>query len=55
MTRPDPSPMPLPNPHGPSGDVRGWIRPERMEGLTAWALMLGVLLAWFGVLPGLVS
>lgn len=31
------------------------VRPDRQDGVIAWALAVGVLLLWFGVLPGLVS
>ena len=47
-----------PSVHAPTAhvpQVHAMPRPDRHEGLTAWSLMLGILLIWFGVLPALVS
>ena len=50
MTHPHSSPPSESQPASWTG-----VRPDRQDGVIAWGLAVGVLLLWFGVLPGLVS
>lgn len=56
----EPTHPPMTHPHSspPAESQPGaWtgVRPDRQDGVIAWGLAVGVLLLWFGVLPGLVS
>jgi hypothetical protein len=59
MTNPESAILPVPPTTPPVSETREGsglvvVPPERRAGLAAWALVLGLLLVWFGVVPELI-